>query len=50
MLVIGLVGYFLCAIPTFVVGVVGLIEGILYLTKTQEEFDALYVRGRKPWF
>jgi len=27
----------------------GLIEGIIYLTKTDEEFDRTYVTGRKPW-
>ncbi len=34
----------------FVVGVIGLIEGILYLTKTDDEFVATYVVGRKGWF
>ena len=29
---------------------VGLIEGIIYLTKSDEEFVATYVNGRKPWF
>ena len=29
---------------------IGLIEGIIYLTKTDEEFDATYVKGQKPWF
>ena len=50
MLVVGLVGYFLCAIPTMVVGVIGIIEGILYLTKPDAEFERTYVTGRKPWF
>jgi TM2 domain-containing membrane protein YozV len=27
-----------------------LIEGIIYLTKTDEEFVATYVTGRKGWF
>lgn len=31
-------------------GVVGLIEGIIYLTKTDEEFYNTYQVGRKPWF
>ncbi len=31
-------------------GVIGIIEGIIYLTKTDEEFDAIYVRGQRPWF
>ena len=30
--------------------IIGLIEGIIYLTKSDEEFDATYVTGRKPWF
>ncbi len=30
--------------------IVGLIEGILYLTKSDEEFVATYVNGRKGWF
>lgn len=34
----------------FVMGVIGLIEGILYLTKPDEEFVATYVTGKKGWF
>jgi len=34
----------------FIVGVVGLIEGIIYLTKSDEEFVRTYVQGRKTWF
>lgn len=30
--------------------VIGVIEGIIYLTKTDEEFDTIYVRGQHPWF
>ena len=30
--------------------IIGLIEGIIYLTKTDEEFVATYVTGQKPWF
>lgn len=29
---------------------IGLVEGILYLTKPDDEFVATYVVGRKPWF
>jgi TM2 domain-containing membrane protein YozV len=39
-----------CGFAAAVSGIIGLIEGILYLTKTDEEFDATYVTGRKPWF
>jgi TM2 domain-containing membrane protein YozV len=30
--------------------VIGLIEGILYLTKSDEDFVATYVTGKKGWF
>lgn len=29
---------------------VGLVEGIIYLIKSDEEFVATYVTGRKGWF
>jgi len=31
-------------------GIVGIIEGIIYLTKSDEEFVATYITGRKGWF
>jgi len=31
-------------------GVVGLIEGIIYLTMTDADFERVYVAGRKEWF
>jgi TM2 domain-containing membrane protein YozV len=31
-------------------GLIGVIEGILYLTKSDEEFVATYINGRKGWF
>jgi TM2 domain-containing membrane protein YozV len=31
-------------------GILGLIEGILYLTKSDTEFVSTYVVGRKGWF
>ena len=36
----------LCGVGTLI----GIIEGIIYLTKTDEEFEATYVQGKKPWF
>ena len=30
--------------------IIGLVEGIIYLTKTDEEFYATYQLGSKPWF
>jgi TM2 domain-containing membrane protein YozV len=31
-------------------GLIGIIEGIIYLTKSDEEFQQTYVIGNKPWF
>ncbi len=31
-------------------GILGLIEGIIYLTKSDEEFYNTYQVGKKPWF
>lgn len=33
-----------------VIAIIGLIEGIVYLTKSDEEFIATYQKGRKGWF
>ncbi len=41
------------AIGVFIIWVpwlIGLIEGIIYLTKSDEEFYNTYQVGRKPWF
>ncbi len=50
MAVTGVLGIFLCGIPTIVTAIIGLIEGIMYLTKSEEEFDRLYIQGKKGWF
>ena len=31
-------------------GLIGLIEGIIYLTKSDEDFVATYVNAKKGWF
>lgn len=31
-------------------GIIGFIEGIIYLTKSDEEFYQTYQVGKKPWF
>ncbi len=45
----------LLAIPTIglgpaAMGLIGFIEGILYLTKTDEDFAQTYIQNRKGWF
>ncbi|MCD4828421.1 MAG: TM2 domain-containing protein [Candidatus Cloacimonetes bacterium] len=37
-------------IVPFGMSVIGLIEGIIYLTKTDEEYQRIYVDGQKFWF
>lgn len=44
--IIQLVLGFLCGIG----GIIGIIEGIIYLTKTDEEFVNTYITNQKPWF
>jgi len=50
MLVLGVLGFFTCGITSMISGIVGLIEGIMYLTKSDEEFQNTYQTGSKPWF
>ncbi len=33
-----------------IVELIGFIEGIIYLTKSDEDFQAIYVNGHKGWF
>ena len=33
-----------------IMAIIGIIEGILYLTKTDQDFVDTYVTGRKEWF
>ncbi|WP_231881609.1 NINE protein [Deinococcus puniceus] len=42
------IGFLFLLLP-FVMSIVGLIEGILYLTKSDADFDAKYVRGKQEW-
>ncbi len=55
MLVISVIGLALSCIGigffiTWAVGIVGLIEGIIYLTKSDEDFYNTYQVGKRPWF
>jgi TM2 domain-containing membrane protein YozV len=43
-------GIVTCGTASFVMWIIGLIEGIIYLTKSDTEFAQLYVQGRKGWF
>ena len=45
-----LVSILSCGILAGVMHVIGIVEGIMYLTKSDEEFVRTYVYGRKGWF
>ena len=49
-LIMLLVTVLTCGIAGAVICVIGIVEGIIYLTKSDEEFTATYVTGRKGWF
>ena len=49
-LVMLLVSVLTCGIGAGVMALIGLIEGIIYLTKSDEEFYNTYQVGRRPWF
>jgi TM2 domain-containing membrane protein YozV len=45
--------FFTCGLGILIsiaVAIVGLVEGIMYLTKSDEEFSQTYIVGKKPWF
>jgi TM2 domain-containing membrane protein YozV len=43
-------GLFTMGVASSVMGLIGLIEGIIYLTKNDAEFVSTYVTGKKGWF
>ena len=49
-LIMLLVTVLTCGLAGFVMGVIGIIEGIIYLTKSPEEFDSIYLQNSKEWF
>jgi TM2 domain-containing membrane protein YozV len=51
MLLVALIGGAVtCGAGAGVVSVVGLVEGIMYLTKSDEEFVNTYITNKKGWF
>jgi len=50
MLVVTIVGPIFLIVGPIVMSIIGLIEGIIYLTKSDAEFNSTYVRGKKGWF
>jgi len=49
-LIMLLVTVLTCGIGWWLMHIIGLVEGIIYLCKPDEEFVRVYVDGRKEWF
>jgi TM2 domain-containing membrane protein YozV len=49
-LIMLLITIFTCGWGGLVFGVIGFIEGIIYLTKSEEDFYQTYVVNRREWF
>ncbi|MCF6280493.1 MAG: TM2 domain-containing protein [Flavobacteriaceae bacterium] len=45
-----ILGFVTCGIGFGIGGIIGLIEGIIYLTKSDEEFIETYQNNQKGWF
>ena len=43
-------GVVTCGVATGLMSIIGLIEGIIYLTKTTDEFRECYLEQQKSWF
>jgi TM2 domain-containing membrane protein YozV len=49
-LILLLVTVLSCFIASIITSVIGIVEGIIYLTKSDEEFVRTYIQGKKGWF
>jgi len=49
-LIMLLVTLLTCGVGGVIMGLIGFVEGIIYLTKSEEEFHQLYVVQKKDWF
>ncbi|SFI13452.1 TM2 domain-containing membrane protein YozV [Pseudomonas guineae] len=50
MLLTFIFGFILLGIPSMVIGVIAFVEFIIYLIKSDDEFENTYVNASKPWF
>ncbi len=50
MLLVFIFGFILLGLPSMVIGIIAFVEFIIYLTKSDEDFEQIYVINKKPWF
>jgi TM2 domain-containing membrane protein YozV len=50
MLLVWFFGWILFGIPTLVISIIAFIEFIIYITKSDADFQRIYVDGKRGWF
>ena len=50
MLLTFLFGFILSGLPSIAIGIIAFIEFIIYITKSDDDFEQAYVTGQRPWF
>ncbi|MBV6752580.1 TM2 domain-containing protein [Pseudomonas chlororaphis] len=50
MLLVFLFGWLLLGIPSIVISIVAFVEFIIYLIKSEDDFEQTYVVGKRGWF
>ncbi|MBA5725811.1 TM2 domain-containing protein [Bombella favorum] len=50
MLLVTVFGIILLGLPSLIIAAIAFIEGIIYMTKSDEAFYLTYVKNRKEWF
>ena len=50
MLLVTLFGFFLFGLPSIAIYIIAFVEGILYITKSDQDFYQNYVVNKKEWF
>ncbi|MDM7485064.1 MAG: TM2 domain-containing protein [Vibrio metschnikovii] len=45
-----LLGFLLLGIPSAIIGIIAFVEFLIYVTRSDEEFEQIYILSRKPWF
>ena len=50
MLIVFLLGFVLLGIPTLIIGLIAFIEFIIYIIKSEEDFQRIYIDNKKCWF
>ncbi|WP_428087366.1 TM2 domain-containing protein [Candidatus Thioglobus sp.] len=50
MLLVFLLGFVLFGLPSLIIAIIAFVEFVLYLIKSDEQFEQLYVLDKKAWF